>query len=551
MSEPSVRPESSSESFLPRFSPKLDGNVTLPGIRHWESLGMFSMPEPKRVERVSDAPARRFVVPVHPEEGDDTSQGGGGVWENLVEWAEFHRLGFDQALLVCACTAAHAAGPHLHFKGCYSRRIFAPTLVTAREDGALRGAITCALDPLRSIEQELIDLCGSAGDASAAGKRRPGKQDDQCVFSRLNQLRLLYDAYEGTPWGELDPDREADGAVRFLLEGEPPANTFPFLRGCHLHTAIALLDIHRFPQTKRARENRLQAISAMLNGFRRDGAWIRGFISFSRNDFEWILEATRSLRWVSLPLEGCPVEEETFTEGDPDKVGHLRFDRLHRLAMREVLRQRFARDDHGLGRIILGEEAERHFAELRETYRLETSSVGHLAPTCWMLPDLFAWYLLRLANACEVQADEMELAEQAVIAARMVRSKVAGIYDRHAAQVLGRRRRAMAERMVKRVKRLGGICTRRELARGMDCQRMETITPLIELLVRRGVFGEKAGGLTMRDEAALGGIGLEEFVPPLEEVPHSATRRVRIVEEDRASKKLPGEPVAGSKPKTI
>jgi hypothetical protein len=56
----------------------------------------------------ADAPARLVEIPVHPDEEIDPQQGAPEVWSDLRAWADYHRVDTDQALLVCACAAAHA-----------------------------------------------------------------------------------------------------------------------------------------------------------------------------------------------------------------------------------------------------------------------------------------------------------------------------------------------------------------------------------------------------------------------------------------------------------
>lgn len=484
-------------------------------------------------------PKLRVEIPPHPDEEIVRQFGAGEVWERLNAWAAYHRVDNDLALLVCACAAAHAAGPSLKFEDEGYNMLSAPTLIAASEERGFHQAVLCALDPLRQIQQELIGKYGEMANTLASARANESIEDIQRELAR--QTRLRYDIYHGTPSGRLNPEEQPDGAVRFLLEGRPPVKPHKFLEEYHLHAVVALLEIRRLPQTVKARENRLEAIESMVHGFRRGQVWIRGFLRLSRKDLEWALESTRYLRWVSLPVGG--------TEGSRpdaparDEGGKLAFDRIHGVALREVLRLRFSREKLKPVAGFRDGEAAAHFGVLRETYLQEMYSVSHLAPMCRILPDLFVWYLLRLLKSSYAKADEMEVAAQAITAARIIRWKVAVIYDWHDALGIGRKRRALALKLVSRMQRLGGSCKRRELARGLDNQRMDMITPMIDLLIRHEVFSDTADGLSMRAQSAFEEIVLEAFMPPLEEVPFSATARLRIAEERQSAEGAPGEPV--------
>jgi len=526
-----------SESFLESDFPMPDVGVKSSEVEADESNGAMekylrnvgilrqALEEAPSVTQA--APKRRVEIPTHPDEGALTLRSAGEVWGCLNGWAGHYGVGTDQALLICACAAAHAAGSGLEFGGSGYQKHPAPTLIAATEDSGLLLAISGALRPLREIEQDLIGRY----EVADGRKAKPSMEE---IRAKVRRERLRqYDPFYCTNYARLNPEEQAEGVVRILLEGKPPGKPHRALEAYHHHAALALLRVERLPQTTRARENRLEALDSMVRGFRRGTVCIRGFIHFDRDDLEWVLCFNRYLRTMTLPVGGA--EESVPDAPLRDEAGKLEFDRIHGVAMREVLRLRFDRADPMVN-FRDGEDAS-HFGLLRATYRQEMYSVSHLAPMCEILPDLFVWYLLRLSESPHVKAEEMQIGERAMEAARTLRRKVAAIYDRHDALVIARKRQKLARKLVNRLKNLRGSCTRRDLARGLDKQRMDAITPIIELLIRHQVIGGKGNGIMMRRNERLDEIGLEPFMPPLEDVPYSGTRRLRIAEERQATER--------------
>jgi len=479
-------------------------------------LGEQAQPEKIRIE-----------LPAESEESADDAAG--DVWSHLGAWAECHRVDPDQALLVCACTAAHTAGPRLDFTGEGYRKLSVPTLIAATENDGFHRAVSCALDPLRHIQQDLIGRYGKMPAAASSGNS--SANDEDLLQDNVREMRRQYDVYFETPSERLNPEEQPGGFVRFLLEGVPPTKPQRELEGYHLHTALALMDVGRLPQTTRARDNRLEAIASMVNGYRRGQVWIRGFIRICREDFESVLEPNRRFLLSSLPVGES--EEMGMEAPVRDRGGKSAFDRIHRVALRGILRLRF--DGEGLRADFSDGEAAGRFGSLREIYLREMYSVAHLAPMCAVLPDLFAWYLLHLAKSRKAHADEMEIAEHAIAAARTLRRKTVQLHDRQVALRIGRKQHALALKLVNRLEHLGGSCTRRDLVRGLNRQCLDVITPIIEVLIHHRVFAAEGRGVLMWGRETFDQIGVEAFAPPLEEVPYSGTQGLRMAEQRQAA----------------
>ena len=79
----------------------------------------------------------------------------------LAAWAARYGVDEDLALLICACAAAHAAGPRLDFEGFRSTtRAPAPTLIATDDDTGFHQAVKAATHPLHQIQQELLAQYG-------------------------------------------------------------------------------------------------------------------------------------------------------------------------------------------------------------------------------------------------------------------------------------------------------------------------------------------------------------------------------------------------------
>jgi len=201
--------------------------------------------------------------------------------------------------------------------------------------------------------------------------------------------------------------------------------------------------------------------------------------------------------------------------------------------LRGILRLRF--DEENPGADFSDVEAAERFGSLRETYLREMYSVDHLIPMSEVLPELFVWYLLHLAKSGKACADEMEIAGHAIAAARTLRRKTVRLHDRQVALHIGRKRHALALRLVNRLEHLGGSCTRRDLVRCLNRQRKDVIAPVIEVLIHHRVFACEGRGVLMRGSETFDQIGVEAFAPPLEEVPYAGTPRLKIAEQAQAA----------------
>lgn len=123
--------------------------------------------------------------------------------------------------------------------------------------------------------------------------------------------------------------------------------------------------------------------------------------------------------------------------------------------------------------------------ECRATYHAEVRDSPQLSPAAACLPDLFAWYLLRLGAGT---ANEMEVVRQAFGAARNLRRRAADFYNRCAAIKQARERLVLASQLVERMRSLDRASNRRDLVRGLNIQRKELLGPVIDSLVGIGMF---------------------------------------------------------------
>jgi hypothetical protein len=492
-------------------------------------------PKPAAEPRIRE----RVDLPAEPDDEPSGPHGGGEAWSLLDAWADHNGVDAALAMLICASAAAHAAGPRLDIDYEGDLKPIVLTLIAATEDLGFHQAVSSALSPMRQIQQGLFAQYGELPDIPP-----PPMPPMEPSYMLFQWHRWKSRPEYKNPALRMDPDRQPDGAVRLLMEGALPAKPLHYLGKCHLYAALAFLRIDRLPRSEKARYNLLFGMACMNEGRGRYGqVTIRGFIRFSRNDLEWILGPNGCYFTVkTLPVEsgGCRTPDAPAADAEKKRG----FDRLHRKALRDVLRLRF--DPAGRREVcradFSGTEVVMHYEKLRQIYRDECYSVSHKAPLCRVLPDLLAWYLLRLGRASCEAIDEMEIVAHAFEAARRIRRMVAGIYDRHDARIVARKRRALAQRLVNRMDRLGGPSKRRELARGLNKQRIDRIAPMIELLVNHGVFHCRKGGeLRMNAPAAFEELGLEAFMPPLEDLKFSCIRRLNEWEQQSALEAAPSD----------
>lgn len=475
------------------------------------------------------APAAPPVVfSMGPEEEPTGSHGNCSLWSLLDSWAACHEVDADLVLLICACAAANVAGPRLDFDGMRpSVRIPAPTVISTAGDTRFHGAVLAAIESLYPIQCELVEKYGELMNAPLPKKRRLSASEAfrASLFKQYEQFNSDYK----NPAKGMIPDTQRNGPVLFVLEGKVPAKPVKFLKKCHLYSALSVAEIEELPLVDKSRRKRISEIATSMAGRFRGKVTIRGFMRFTNEDLEWMVSNTLLLLTKTLPVESLEVCKPVALAS---KAKVQEFDRLHRTVLRRILELRFSRADCGVD--FRCEETGRQFQKLRECYRAEDCAVSHLDRTSVILPDLFVWYLLQLNKSEWLEIDEMEIAEHAIAVARRLRRRVAGFYDRQYAVTRARKRLALATKLVARMQRLAKPCTRRELARGFDDQRIEVIGPVIDWLVSLGVFSKTRKQLSLCVNKEPRVLELDDFMEPLRDVPYSLLCRLDRSEEYQA-----------------
>lgn len=472
-------------------------------------------------------PSGQFVdFQMGPEETPSGPPGVCPPWSQLSAWAAHYGVDDDLALLLCACAAAHAAGPGLSFEGASpSDRMPAPTVISTIGNTGFQRAAKGAIESLLPIQQDLLERYGDPVEKPVF--KDPATRVKDMIEAEIAKYHARTMPLWRNPAGDMDPDKQPYGPVRFILEGALPAKPVRFLRRCHSYAALALTEIEPLPRSIRSRDARIDLLASMVGGYRNGGVSIRGFMQFAQDYLEWMAANNRDLLVKTLPVESPGDAGEVPSS---DGTGEMReFDRLHRRVLRRVLGLRFSRSDCSVD--FRNRDAARRFRKLREGYRAENYAVAHLEPASLILPDLFAWYLLQLGKSAYLKIDEMEVAGHAITAARRLRRRVAVFYDRQVAVKRAHERLALATKLVARMRRLDRPCKRRDLARGLDKQRMDRIAPVIDLLVGLGVFTRTSKLLSMSKAGEIRPLRVDDFMEPLLDVPFSATRQLDQAEE--------------------
>lgn len=501
-----------------------------PGYEEWRRKLRLpeddAVPAPVSVPAPKEATPMRqpVVLPEDPENEPCALPDGCGVLGLLRAWADHHGVDCEQALLICACTAFHTASPKLNYE--YKRyqatpsRV--PTLAAADDDLGFSQTVSSALEPLRAVQWSLIEKYGDQ-------PLLPPKAFRQEIISKMQEMNYTNKVYS---WWFLDPDKQPAGAARFMLEGEWRGNPIRISEKCHLYSAVASIHVKQLPKSYKARRNLGDKLHDMMCGYKDRKAAIRGFIRFNRDDLQWLMVNAGYIMFQHmLPVATKPVHRSAPTIREIEKKRC--FDRIHGKAVRDLLRFRF--DPSGRQeeyRVDFNDdELNGQYGKLLEIYQDEHHAVGHIEPTAIYLPELLAWYLIRLSRVSPAGIGGKEIIAYAFEAARVIRRNVAESYDRITACSVARKQRALAQKLVSRMERLGTPCKRRCLARGLNKQRMRDIAPTVELLIKHRIFTESDGMLRMASAEAFDGLGLEVFMPPLTEVWLSATKRIQTFEQ--------------------
>lgn len=527
----SAEPLSGDHSLLPG-NPIPSANRLENGEPFWNPLG-DQVPTGRlgRIDPHSPVIDKKHVVelPPEPEDGIFGPHDGSHVWDLLDGWARHHGADADLGLLVCASAAAHATGARGIFPLYQVYNPPAPTLIARKDDLGFHQVVQAAIAPLCQIQRDL--------EKTYAPMRRK-----RITLSNLNRA----DCFPGmvaddlpwihTPCRELDPDGQPHDVVKFLMEGKMPKMMFRALKNYHQHTAVFAGEVDELPQTAQARENRLDAIGSMSNGYWHGRFAIRGFIRLSKEDLDWSLTKRNCFTCDTLPIssmEADAVDQSTNAPGA--KEG---FERLHRLTVRRALRLRF---DRANPMVYFSDEAAAENHRIQgDSYMREMPAVSHLISLSGDLYHLIVWYLLHLTMATSVRIEPAEITCHALGAARRLRRRIAEIRDGHSAILIGREKQRRMLQLLHRMERLGRPSTPRDLARGFDKQKMSVINPMIDFLVEHHVFIRESGKLMCLPDSreAFDRIDLEQFTPAMRDVPSSLIARLDRFEQREREGKL-------------
>ena len=492
--------------------------------------------------RAARPPEAPYVEPIvdfswGPEEkpGDDYKKC--SFWDLLHGWAVRHGVDDDLALLTCACACAHVAGPKLDLDKTKPpgrcRSIPAPTLIAPREDQGFFLAVKASVKSLYSIQQDLLTQHGKVEmPPEPVPKKRRRLTPEERRENLSRQFLKQYPAFRHSgpdPQGrDINPDKQERGYVRFLSEGPTPDNPVEYLRKCHFYTALSVGVAETIPQLYRARERRLNRLASVVSGCGyRDKVSLRGFLRFCRKDLEWLTENKKALLFNTLPVESPGGDSQDALPAETAEVRE--FSRLHRSALRRVLELRFLRKECDVD--FSNGDVGGRFRQSRDCYQKLVGPLSSVCKTTQILPDLFVWYFLQLGKSAWLTIDEEEIAEHAIAAARRISRRVAGYYDQHSAVKHARKRLALANKVVARMRQLPLPCKRREIARGLDNQRMEIVAPMIDELVDLGVISNSDGWLRFMPIKDGRSLTEDDFMHPQPEPLFSFIRRLDAAEE--------------------
>ena len=484
--------------------------------------------------------ARRRRVPIElpPEPVEEASelQSGGGFWELLDGWARRHQVDSDLALLTCACATAHASGAHELFAGHDEyQKTPAPTLIGHAEDKGFHLAVQGATLPFLSMQKELEVRYGSLRKKSYRSMRRDRfhyKMSNACLMHDQFNIRGLHE-YE---------DLEPEGTVRFVVDGKLPKMPYRALPRCHHYKAMCVGEIEALPQSTRGKEDRVDALVSIIQGYGHSIYAIRGFMRFSAVDLEWVLTNRSGLCLWTLPIRSDlmwqPAEHLDVASANAG------FDRIHRKTARHILRLRY--DDSKCAINFGDEQVAEYYKQLRAEYRRGCMVVSPLAELTVNLGDVIVWYLLHVSSVSGIRIEPMDIATRANEMARRLRRRVVEILDQYEAIRRGRLKRKQVLRLLVRMEKLGVPSTARDIARGLNKQRMVKISPLIDFLIEHHVFVRDQRKLKAAPDArkVFDLIPLERFMPALRDLPFSLTTSLEEFESrEAASASITSSPI--------
>ena len=477
------------------------------------------------VRTADEARLRRVPIELPPEPADEASElpPGVGFWDLLDGWARHHQVDADLALLVCACATAHASGARGMFPD-YSGywHVSAPTLLGHAEDPGFHQAVKAATAPYLSMQKELEPRYEPMRIKSY---RRMWRQ-------RLDYKMMRAGAMHEFNIRGLYPGLEPEGTVRFIVEGKLPQMPYRALFVCHHYTEMSVGEVEELPLTRRAKEARVNALGSIVWGYDFQKSAIRGFMRFSTEDLDWLFTERMWLGYHTLHLRS--ESREMPAENMDTEEAKAGFDRIHRKTARHILRLRY--DNSKCGVDFDDEQAASLHRQLGEEYKRVFDYAFNMVLKSGVLYYLFVWYLLQLKTASGIRIEPMDIVLRSHEVACRLRRRVAAIYDHYEAVRDGRMKRKQVLRVLERMERLGVPSTPRDLARGLNRQRMGKIRPLIDLLVKHQVFVRDQAKLRAAPDARelFERLPLECFMPEPRDVINSLTARLEHYEQSES-----------------
>jgi len=424
----------------------------------------------------------------------------------LGAWAASHDLAPHTALALVGASLANIAG-HSFVASTPSFNNGAPgiSLAGMAGDVFLQAAINDLLGQFKVRQdalllktreytsQEIDDamfLHGMTSDATESLRKlaspEPGDDYDR-AFPELQ----LHKAMEVSP---KTIRYEALTRPQFLIYGPPPANPAKVLAECHVGFGFSAGGVEALPDGSQ-RNRRVDEMLRFIRGVEItrpanrnrtkvsiETVRMRGIFVFPKADFAWLIDQRREFFCQAIPVTSAPPQQEIAVDEGKANAFRQAFDQaaVHVLALRRAFHGAYGRFRHD---DMANEFARQQRTFLRELQQLpDAYRIDEMAA----LPAVMAWALLVLARQWD--ADDYAL-ETALAAARRVNDDAVRLIRTHQQSAIAEQRLATARKLVERLSRLGS-CKRRDLVRGLGRQSMEINGPIIQVLLKIGIFVE-------------------------------------------------------------
>ena len=422
----------------------------------------------------------------------------------IAAWAGSHGLDAHAGLVLTGCVLAHVGGESVMFQDSNGfNGMPPPSFVGVESDVALRSALASLTGPIATTQHALLLKSRQHDNADLEEALAECNRRSHRVLDDLQDRENKF----GGSWasvsdhgiaGDTQVERrtvryESLARPRFQMDGSPPADPAQALSSYHFARAFLAGGVEQLPGDNRRRHQRLDQLARFVRGeeitvktgshHERVTASLRGGMFFPDQQFEWLMDERRDFLGLFVPVASDASAKL------PIRVDSLSVDKFYTIFTNEMRlliasRRAFA----GAHARIIDPGWLAHYLEMRRDFIRECSAFPAelRTPSIICLPDLVAWTLIRLGRG---ELPDDYICTRAFATARHVREKARWIYmsrdnARDAAQ-----RKLLAERLIRRLLRLGP-CKRRKLVRGSDDMRLIVHEPVIAVLVKIGVFVE-------------------------------------------------------------